>query len=400
MAGTIGGMRFATRRKSAHNPTGSLEGTVRLGKRTKVLAGRIQPGEIVVIDHADLDRVAAEGLVEKQVKAVVNASEFCTGRYPNLGALVLCGAGIVLVEGVGPDIFARLKDGERVALEDGAVIRDGEVVATGEVIDMETAQQRLDYAKKNISAALESFAENTLQYMINERDFILEAIRLPETRTQFAGRHVLVVVRGYGYKEDLASLRGYIQDVRPLLIGVDGGADALLDQKLTPHVIIGDFDSVSTKALTCGAELVVHAYSDGVAPGAERLDALHLPYLTFEAPGTSEDVAMLLAHEKGAELIVAVGARASMVEFMDKGRKGMASTFLVRLRVGPKLVDAKGVSELHRSAPRRWELFGLVAAAMLTMMVVIGISQPMQLVLQAFGDWMGDVFFGIGQAFR
>lgn len=393
-------MKFATRRKSTHESSGELEGVVRLGKRTKALTSRIQPGEIVIIDHADLDRVAAEGLVERQPKAVINASKYSTGKYPNLGALVLCGAGISLIEGVGKDIFDRVRDGDVLKLEEGTVYREGNVVAEGEVVDMAAAQRSLDHSKKNISSALESFAENTLQYMINERDFILEAIRLPETRTDFAGRHVLMVVRGYGYKEDLASLRGYIHDFRPVLVGVDGGADALLDQKLTPDVIIGDFDSVSTKALSCGAELVVHAFSDGVAPGAERLDALHMSYSTFEAPGTSEDVAMLLAHEKGAELIVAVGARVSMVEFMDKGRKGMASTFLVRLRVGPKLVDAKGVSELHRSAPRRWELFGLVAAALVTMLVVIGISQPMQLVLQAAGDWMSDIFFDIGQTFR
>jgi uncharacterized membrane-anchored protein len=393
-------MKFATRRKTTQHTSGELEGVVRLGKRTKALTGRIQPGEMVIIDHADLDRVAAEGLVEKQVKAVINASKFSTGKYPNLGALVLCGAGISLIEGVGPTIFERVRDGDVLKLEDGTILRDGNVVAEGEVVDMEAAQASLDASKKNISAALESFAENTLQYMINERDFILEAIRLPEIKTEFAGRHVLMVVRGYGYKEDLASLRGYIHDFRPILIGVDGGADALLEQKLTPHVIIGDFDSVSTKALSCGAELVVHAFSDGVAPGAERLDALHLPYATFEAPGTSEDVAMLLAHEKGAELIVAVGARASMVEFMDKGRKGMASTFLVRLRVGPKLVDAKGVSELHRTEPRSWELFGLVGAALVTMLVIIGISQPMRLVLQAAGDWMSDIFFVIGQTFR
>jgi uncharacterized membrane-anchored protein len=143
---------------------------------------------------------------------------------------------------------------------------------------------------------------------------------------------------------------------------------------------------------------VVHAYPDGAAPGAERLDALHLEYATFEAPGTSEDVAMLLAHEKGAELIVAVGARASLVEFMDKGRKGMASTFLVRLRVGPKLVDAKGVGELHRSGPNRWELFGLVTAAVVTMLIVVGISQPMRLVVQAAGDWLSDLWFMFSQS--
>jgi len=371
---------------------------VRLGKRTKQLIGRIQPGEIVVIDHQDLDRIAAEGLVEKQVKAVINASSFCTGRYPNLGALVLCGAGIFLIEKAGPDVFESIKDGERIRIDEGRVFRGDEVVAKGEVVTLQDAEERLDASKRNISNALEAFAENTLEYMINEKDFLLEAIRLPQVRTNFTGRHVLVVVRGYGYKKDLASLRGYINDLRPILVAVDGGADALLEMKLTPDVIIGDMDSVSTKALSCGAELVVHAFSDGIAPGAERLDALHLDYATFEAPGTSEDVAMLLAHEKGAELIVAVGARVSLVEFMDKGRKGMASTFLVRLRVGPKLVDAKGVGELHRSGPNRWELFGLVGAAIVTMLIVVGISQPMRLVLQAAGDWLSDMLFILGQA--
>jgi uncharacterized membrane-anchored protein len=392
-------MRLRTRKPVGNLSSGSaLEGTARLGKRTKVLTGRIQPGEIAVIDHQDLDRVAAEALVEKQVQAVINASSFCTGRYPNLGALVLCGAGVYLVEKAGPDLFESIRDGDRIRMEEGRILRGDEAVAKGEVVTLQDAEERLDASKRNISNALEKFAENTLEYMINEKDFLLEAIRLPQIKTSFAGRHVLVLVRGYGYKKDLATLRGYIRDMRPVLVAVDGGADALLELKLTPDVIIGDMDSVSTRALTCGAELVVHAYSDGAAPGAERLDALHLDYATFEAPGTSEDVAMLLAHEKGAELIVAVGARASLVEFMDKGRKGMASTFLVRLRVGPKLVDAKGVGELHRSGPNRWELFGLVTAAVVTMLIVVGISQPMRLIVQAAGDWLSDMWFILGQA--
>lgn len=393
-------MKFAVRKSAKTLVRGELEGPVRLGKRTKDLIKILEPGDVAVIDHQDLDRIAAEGLVEKQVKAVVNASSFCTGRYPNLGAIILCGAGIPIIENVGNDVFDQLADGETVVLDEGRIRRDGELVAEGDSVSLAQAQDRLEACKKNISAALEDFAENTLQYMVNEREFLLEAIHLPEVRTHFAGRHVLLVVRGYGYKQDLASLRGYIRDFRPILVAVDGGADALLDLKITPDVIIGDFDSVSTKALTCGAELIVHAFADGDAPGGERLDALGLEYSKFQAPGTSEDVAMLLANEKGAELIVAVGARVSMVEFMDKGRKGMASTFLVRLRVGPKLVDAKGVSELHRSEPKRRELLGMVAAAGVTMLVIIGISQPMQLVLQAAWDAITDFSFLIQQALR
>lgn len=384
----------------ADAPAGSIQGIARVDRRTKTLIGRMQPGEIAVIDHDDLDRIAAEGLVERKVRAVLNASPSSTGQYPNLGPLVLAAAGIMLVDSIGPDLFAAVKDGDRIQVDDGKVMLGGDVVAKGEVVTRELAEKRLDASKKEIASALESFAENTLQYMVTERDFLIEAIRLPDISTQVSGRHVLVVVRGYGYKEDLHLLtNGYIRDFRPVLIGVDGGADALLEKKLRPDVIIGDMDSVTTEALTCGAELVLHAYADGRAPGKERLDALGLQYVTFEAPGTSEDVAILLAHEKGAELIVAVGARASMVEFMDKGRKGMASTFLVRLRVGPKLVDAKGVSELHRGGPTSFELFGLVLAALIAMLIVISLSKPMQLVIKAIVDWLQYVWFSITEVF-
>lgn len=378
---------------------GVITGFVRLDRRTKRLIGRLQPGEIAVIDHDDLDRIAAEALVERKVKAVLNAAPSSTGRYPNLGPLVLTAAGIPLIDSIGTDLFARLREGDRIRIEDGRIFLEEKVIAKGEVATVGSAETKLDAAKREIAQALESFAENTLQYMVAEREFLLEAVRLPDTSTDFAGRHVLVVVRGYGYKEDLESLRrGYIPDFRPVLVGVDGGTDALLDIGFVPQVIIGDMDSVSTQALTCGAELVLHAYPDGTAPGKERLDALGLTYSTFEAPGTSEDVALLLAHEKGAELIVAVGARASMIEFMDKGRKGMASTFLVRLRIGPKLVDAKGVSELHRAGPTRLELLGLVLAAFITMLIIVGISPSMQLIVEHIGLWLQNVWFNIQQA--
>jgi len=353
----------------------SLWGVVRGDRRTKSLVGRLQPGEIALVDHEDLDRVAAEALVERKVRAVLNVAASASGAYPNLGPLVLAAAGIPLIDAVTPDLFDVVHDGDTVEIADGRILVGGDVVAKGEVLTMELAQERLDAAKLQIGAALERFAENTIQYLRDEREYLIDAIRLPEILTELDGRHVLVVVRGYGYKKDLASLRGgYISDFRPVLVGVDGGADALLDVGLRPDIIIGDMDSVTTRALTSGAELILHAYADGRAPGAERLDALGLAYRTFEAVGTSEDAAMLLAYEKGAELIVAVGCHASLAEMMDKGRKGMASTFLVRLRVGPKLVDAKGVSELHRSGPTRLQLAALVVAALVTMTIMVGAS--------------------------
>lgn len=391
---------FKRRRVLGPAGDGVVEGVARLDLRTKRLIGRLQPGEIAMIDHDDLDRVSAEALVERKVRAVVNAAPSSTGKYPNLGPLLLLGAGIPLIDSVGADLFEKVREGDRVRIHDGRVMLDDEVVAKGIVVTMEAAQEQLDTSKREISHALEKFTENTLEYMASEKHILLEGSMLPEIDTQISGRHVLVVARGYGYKEDLALLKtgGYLRDFRPVLVGVDGGADALIDLNLRPDIIIGDMDSVTTTALTGGAELVLHAYPDGRAPGKDRLDALRLPYKTFESPGTSEDVALLLAHEKGAELIVAVGARASLIEFMDKGRKGMASTFLVRLRVGPKLVDAKGVSELHRPGPTNLQLFGLVFAAAVAMLFVIRISLPMRLVIEAIGRWAGNIWFAIQRA--
>lgn len=386
------------RRESSDD--GAIAGIARKDTRTKRLIGRLQPGEIALIDHDDLDRIAAEGLVERKVRAVLNAGNSATGRYPNLGPLLLTGAGVPLIDSIGLDLFEKIRDGDYIRIDDGRIFKGDAVVAKGERVTLELAEERLDESKREIAGALERFAENTMQYLTTERDFLLEAIHLPDIDTEISGRHVLVVARGYGYKQDLSSIlqSGYIRDFRPILVGVDGGADALLDRGLRPNIIIGDMDSVTTRALVCGAELVLHAYRDGRAPGKERLDALGLSYRTFEAPGTSEDVAMLLAHEKGAELIVAVGARAGLIELMDKGRKGMASTFLVRLRVGPKLVDAKGVSELHRPGPTRLQLFGLVLAALFTMLVIYAISEPMHLYWDTVQLELSNLWFSFKQA--
>jgi uncharacterized membrane-anchored protein len=372
---------------------GAIAGRARVDKRTKDLLVRLQPGEIAVIDHPDIDRVAAEGLVQRQAGAVINASKSSTGRYPNLGPLLLCSAGVHVLDDVGPDVM-RLSEGTRLIVRDDRVLRaDGSEVARGRVLTLEDVETTIDEAKQSISVELERFAENTIGYIKDERDVLLEAARLPEVETDFHGRHVLIVVRGYDYKEDLSALAAYIREVRPLLIGVDGGADALLENGMKPDMIIGDMDSVTTEALLSGAELVVHAYQGGLAPGLERIEALGLPAVLYEATGTSEDIAMLLAFERGAELIVAVGTHSNLIEFLDKGRKGMASTFLVRLRVGSILVDAKGVGRLYHGRVRRGDLMLLVVAALITMAIVVGISDPLRLKLVELWNELQDWWF-------
>jgi uncharacterized membrane-anchored protein len=358
-----------------------LSGRARVDVRTKRLITRMEPGEIAVIDHEDIDRVSAEGLVQQKVGAVIDASKAATGRYPNLGPLLLATAGISILDDCGPEVM-RIPENARVVIEGDTVLRvdrgGKKVVAKGRVVDLELAERIFDESKRSIGAEIERFAENTIEYIRDERDVLLEASRLPEVRTDFHGRQVLIVVRGHDYKQDLAHLRAYIREVKPILLGVDGGADALRKFGLRPDMIVGDMDSVSNEALLTGAEVVVHAYPGGSAPGLERLNALEVPCVIFEATGTSEDIAMLLAFERGAELIVAVGTHTNLVEYMDKGRRGMASTFLTRLRVGPVLVDAKGVSRLYNTRVRRSDLILLIGAALAALIVAVALSDPLR----------------------
>jgi uncharacterized membrane-anchored protein len=351
-----------------------VRATVRLDRRTKALTKRLQPGEVAVIDHVDLDRVSAEALVSCQAGAVINVAPSISGRYPNLGSQILVEAGIALIDDVGPEIFARLSEGERVRVDGSSVYRGEDLVAKGTEQTAETVEAALTAAKAGLSAQVEAFVANTMEYVKRERDLLIDGVGVPDVATRLEDRHALIVVRGYHYREDIATLRPYIREYRPVLIGVDGGADALLEAGYRPDMIVGDMDSVSDEALTCGAELVVHAYRDGRAPGLKRVQELRREAVIFPATATSEDIAMLLADEKGATLIVAVGTHANMVEFLDKGRAGMSSTFLTRLRVGSKLVDAKGVSRLYRSRISSWSLLFLVLGAFIAMTTAVLLS--------------------------
>ncbi len=349
----------------------SIHGSARLGRKTKQLVKRLDAGDVAIIDHADLDRIAAEDLVATGVRAVVNVSPFSTGRYPNAGPLLLARAGVHLVDAPAAPLFEELRDGDPVAIVDGEVRRNGTVLAAGRVLGAPELAEELSEHRQRIDEALAAFAENTISRLREEGDLLAGRIELPRTRTVFRDRHVLIVVRGTTYRKDLRALRAYIRDVRPVLVGVDGGADAILEEGLRPDLVLGDMDSSSDEALRCGAELVVHAYPDGHAPGRARLDRLGLEHKTIRAVGTSEDVAMLLASEKGAGLIVSVGAHFNLVEFLDKARDGMSSTFLTRLRVGELLVDAKGVSRLYNPGVSGSQMAFLLAALMILLAIVV-----------------------------
>jgi uncharacterized membrane-anchored protein len=386
-------MRLPTLRRTRPAEPGVISGAVRLDRRTKRLVGRLRPGEIAVIDHVDLDRVAADSLVASGVAAVLNAKPSVSGRYPNLGPEVLIQAGIPLVDDLGEQLFDQLREGNFVRVEGDTVLLDGEPVAQGRRQDTESVAKAMSDAREGLSVQLEAFAANTMEYLKQERDLLLDGVGVPDVETRIAGRHCLIVVRGYDYKADLDVLRPYIREFKPVLIGVDGGADALVEAGYTPDMIVGDMDSVSDDVLRCGAEVIVHAYPDGRAPGLARVDQLGVPATSFPAAATSEDIAMLLADEKGASLIVAVGTHATLVEFLDKGRGGMASTFLTRLKVGGKLVDAKGVSRLYRHSMSGSSLLLLVLSAIAAMASAVAVSTVGKAYLGVVAEWWNNLMF-------
>jgi uncharacterized membrane-anchored protein len=388
------------RRGRAPEAAPGVTGTVRLDRRTKNLTKRLRPGDVAVIDHVDIDRVSADSLVACKVAAVVNAAPSTSGRYPNLGPEILVNAGIPLVDGVGKEVLSAVKEGTGVRVDGNQLLlEDGTVVAEGTEQTPETVAEAMAEARAGLSVQLEAFATNTMEYMKRERALLLDGVGVPDVATPIEGRHVLVVVRGYDYKEDLQALRSYIRDYRPVLIGVDGGADALVEAGYRPDMIIGDMDSVSDEVLKSGAEVVVHAYADGRAPGLARVQDLGVEAITFPAAATSEDIAMLLADEKGAKLIVAVGTHATLVEFLDKGRGGMASTFLTRLRLGGKLVDAKGVSRLYRSRISTLTLVVLVLAAFVAIGSALAVSAAGRVYLDLLVDQWNSFLFWLENLF-
>jgi len=384
--------------RSNRGPRTGLSGPARVDRRTKDLTKRLRPGDIAVIDHQDLDRVSAEALVACRPAAVVNASTSISGRYPNLGPEILVAAGIPLLDAAGAEVMA-VKDGTELSLESGAVRADGTTLATATVLDNDAVQEAMTLARAGLSDQLEAFAENTMDYLRKERELLFDGVGVPDITTDLDDRHVLIVVRGYHYKEDLQTLRHYIREYKPVLIGVDGGADALIEARHKPDLIVGDMDSVSDDALRCGAEIVVHAYRDGRAPGLERVRALGVEPVVFPATGTSEDVAMLLADDKGAQLIVAVGTHVTLVEFLDKGRSGMASTFLTRLRVGGKLVDAKGVSRLYRARISAFSLVLMLTVGLFALGAALWSTDGGRALLQVLGARIDDIWSSIQGVF-
>ncbi|WXR61899.1 putative cytokinetic ring protein SteA [Peptostreptococcaceae bacterium AGR-M142] len=347
-------------------------------KKTKDLAKRIRQGEVALINHKDIDEVAAYSLVNAKIAGIINIDSSMSGKYPNKGPKVLLDNGIFILDEVDKNAFDSIEDFDSIEIKGESIYKGDTLIAKGNILDKQILKIKKKECKENLSNELDNFIDNTLDYARKEKDFILSDANIPDLNIDFKNRQALVVVRGQNYKEDLSTIVSYISEVNPVLIGVDGGADALLEFGLTPDLIVGDMDSVSDEALKKSKEIMVHAYPNGKAPGLKRVEDLNLNCKVYPSPGTSEDIAMLVAYEKGAKLIVALGTHSHMIDFLEKGRKGMASTFLVRLKIGDKLVDAKGVSQLYHSNVKIKHIIGLIIAALFPVVIVASLSPPIQ----------------------
>jgi uncharacterized membrane-anchored protein len=370
-------------------------GPARLDRRTKHLVRRLKPDDVAIIDHTDLDRVSAEELVESGVRVVVNVSPSQTGRFPNPGPLLLVRGGVRLIDAPGAELFDAVSEGELLTVRGASIFRNGDCLASGHVLQARELASALAEQRSRVTEALESFADNTMRYLREEGRLLAEGIDLPPLETRFRDRHALVVARGPGHKRDLRIVKPYVRDFKPVLVGVDGGADALLEAGYKPDVIVGDMDSVSDRALRSGAELLIHAYPGGDAPGVERVERLGLAYQTVPALGVSEDVALLLAHDKGAELIVAVGTHFNVIEFLERNRPGMSSTFLTRLKVGEILVDAKGVSRLVSRQVGLWPLIAFTVTGLGALGVAVLVSPDLRELIDLLGSRLFDAL-GLG----
>ncbi|UAK36041.1 thiamine pyrophosphokinase [Nocardia asteroides] len=355
-----------------------LIGTARVDRNTRRLLGRVGPGDIVILDEMDLDRMTADRLVEARVGAVINTSPSISGRYPNLGPEALVANGILLLDTVSSDAFKKIKDGVKVRVVDGVVYADKlikkepEVLVEGIELTRSAIAERMIEARNGLADHLEAFAGNTIEFIRTESALLIDGFGVPELNLVMKHRHVVVVADGPDHAEDLQRLKPFIKEYAPILIGVGRGADTLRRRGYRPDVIVGDPDEITSATMKCGAEVILPADTDGHAKGLERIQDLGIGATTFPSSGSAADLALLLADHHGAALIVTAGAPASLDDFFDRGRRDSnPATFLTRLKVGTKLMDAKAVATLYGSRVSGIAVALVVLAALVAVIVVL-----------------------------
>jgi len=362
-----------------------VTGTARVDRDIDRLLRRVGPGDIVVLDVLDLDRITADALVEAHVAGVVNASSSISGRYPNLGPEVLVANNITLIDNAGPEAFKKIKDGAKVRLHSGGVYSGDRRLIHGVERDDEEIADLMHDAKTGLVAHLEAFAGNTIEFIRSESPLLIDGVGIPNIDVDVYRRHVLVVSDGAGADDDLKALKPFIKEYQPVLVGVGGGADILRNGGYHPALIVGNPEQMSAEVLKCGAQVVLPADSDGHAAGLERIQDLGIGAMTFPAAGSAADLALLLVDHHGASLIVTAGHSANIEEFFDRSRQqSNPSTFLTRLKVGEKLVDAKAVATLYRSTISGGAIAMLILAVLFAIVAALWVSRADAAVI----DWV------------
>jgi uncharacterized membrane-anchored protein len=362
-----------------------LIGIARVDRDVDRLLRRVGFGDVAVIDALDLDRITADALVEAGVSAVINASPSISGRYPNLGPEVLVVNGVMLIDDTGPDVFKKVKEGARIRLHDGGVYAGDRRLVLGTERGDHEISELMHEAKRGLVAHLEAFAGNTIEFIRSESPLLIDGIGIPEIDVDLNRRHVVIVAEEASATDDLKCLKPFIKEYQPVLVGVGTGADVLRKAGYRPHLIVGDPDIMTADVLKCGAHVVLPADADGHAPGLERIQDLGVGAMTFPAAGSAADLALLLADHHGASLIVTAGHTATIEEFFDRSRQhSNPSTFLTRLKVGQKLVDAKAVATLYRNRISGGAIALLVLAMMIAVIVALWVSRADH----AMVDWV------------
>lgn len=354
-----------------------IKGAARVDRRTSHLITRLRPGDLAIIDHQDMDRATAQALVDAGVAGVLNAAPMISGRYPNLGPDVLIQAGIAVFDTFGGEIISRVKDGTRLRVHDGEVFDGTDSIAVGRFVDGDVVRGELESARAGLHSQLESFTHNSTEFLRREQDLLLHGKGVPRTATDLAGRPVVVVVRGHDWKAELTGIKAFIREQDPVLIGVDHGADALRAAGYRPHIVVAsaaDDDLPSVEVLKKAKDVIALVERGAPAAATERFQRIGVRPLRFETGATTEDAALILADAGPARLIVGVGMHATLDEFLDRQRTGLASTYLTRLKIGPRLVDAAAVPHLYDGQVRPRHLLAVTIAGLLALAAAVGVT--------------------------
>ncbi|MDN5893072.1 MAG: putative cytokinetic ring protein SteA [Nocardioides sp.] len=374
-------MRLPTR-QDRRTALPGITGTVRVERRARNLVPRLQPGDIAVLDHLDLDRTTAQQFVDAEVVAVVNASRFVSGRYPALGATILIDAGILLVDGIGPEALSALKDGRNARLHQDGLFDGEDELARGDVLDDDRLTAELGEARSGMISQLESFTHNSTEFLRQEQELFLHDKGAPRLGTRLRDRPVVVVVPGPDHAEELKGIKAYLREQKPVLIAVDRGADALLAAGHAPDVIVltsplstgRESVDVSAKALRAAKDVVLVVDRGSGTTPTDSLERMGVRSLRFETGATTEDAALVLGFLGHASLIVGVGVHTSLDDFLDRQRGGLSSTFLTRLKVGAQLVDARAIPALYSGRVRLWQVLLVLLVGLLAVAAAIAVT--------------------------